>query len=418
MKIELHLLQNFPPSCLNRDDTNSPKDCEFGGVRRARISSQSLKRAMREHFRSAGSIPDEELTVRTKRTVDFMTAELAKLGRTGDGVPQAIELLLQAGNLAVKKEDEERKTQYLLFLPKLNLVDLASLANKNWEKLAAALKVPRQEEPTGKDAKKAKKKEKREAKDAASEALGEELEKKVRALLFGSSNAPELALFGRMIADEPGVNVDAACQVAHALSTHRVAMEFDFYTAVDDLKPHDDQGADMMGTIQFNSACFYKYSVVDVPQLARTLAGVDAAGTLTLKDREKAKAATLAYVEAAIHAVPSARQNGMAAWTKPALVLSTVRHRGMPLSLANAFVKPVRPGPGQDLVDESTRALAGHLADLAAMYGTDGATYRYAAERKALSLEGESFKPERRDSVADLVKALEADLNAWVEGQG
>lgn len=279
MKLELHILQNFPPSCLNRDDTNSPKDCEFGGVRRARISSQSLKRAMREYFRANGTVAPEEQTVRTKRVVDFVTAELGRLGHTGDKVPLVVELLLQVGGLALKKDDEDMKTQYLLFLPRRNLVTLANLAHQNWSKLEAAagdVKTPATTDgKDGKDAKKTKRKEKKEAKESATEVVGDNLGKEVQRLLFGSERAPELALFGRMIADAPDQNVDAACQVAHAISTHRVAMEFDFYTAVDDLKPNDNQGADMMGTTQFNSACFYKYSVLDLPQLARTLAGVD-----------------------------------------------------------------------------------------------------------------------------------------------
>lgn len=424
MKIELHVLQNFPPSCLNRDDTNSPKDCEFGGVRRARISSQSLKRAMREYFRLNSTFPADEETVRTKRVVEFVTAELERLGHTGETVPAVIELLLQVGSLKIKDDDEDRKTQYLLFLPRKNLVALADLAHRNWSKLEevvsaatkAATPADTKASKEAKDvqgAKKSKQKEKKDARKSATEALGD-LGDQVEDLLFGSRHAPELALFGRMIADAPEHNVDAACQVAHAISTHRVAMEFDFYTAVDDLKRNDNQGADMMGTTQFNSACFYKYSVLDLPQLARTLAGIDRGSSLSTEDRRRARTAALAYVDAAINAVPSARQNGMAAWTKPSLVLTASRAKGQPLSLANAFVKPVRAAPGTDVVEESATALSTHLTDLGRMYGTDGTTFRFVAERESLKLADRV----RMNSVPELLKELEADLTAWVEQGG
>lgn len=409
MKIELHVLQNFPPSCLNRDDTNSPKDCEFGGVRRARISSQSLKRAMREYFRANSSIAPEELTVRTKRLVEFVTAELQRFGHAGDRVPVAIERLLQVGGLALKKGDAEKKTEYLLFLPRQNLVELATLAHENWAALIAESAEPKA--PVEGEKKKTKKQEKAEAKDSAGEALGKELGDKVKALLFGAKHAPELALFGRMIADAPEHNIDAACQVAHALSTHRVSMEFDFYTAVDDLKPTDNQGADMMGTTQFNSACFYKYYVVDVPQLARTLAGTKPAEPLTAPERTRARDAVLAWVDAVINAVPSARQNGMAAWTRPSLVLASTRTSGQPLSLANAFVKPVRAGQQTDLVEESTKALAVHLADVSRMYGSAGVTHRYAGERESMKLPAE-----QQESVVALLAALGRDLDTWTKG--
>ena len=81
----------------------------------------------------------------------------------------------------------------------------------------------------------------------------------------------DVALFGRMLAVMPEKNQNAACQVAHAISTHAVEREFDFYTAVDDLKPEDTAGADMMGTVEFNSACFYRYAVVDWEKLVDNL---------------------------------------------------------------------------------------------------------------------------------------------------
>jgi CRISPR system Cascade subunit CasC len=262
------------------------------------------------------------------------------------------------------------------------------------------------------DSNKKKKNDKRAKVANASNALGDELTKKVRSLLFDASKTPELALFGRMITDKPHHNVDAACQVAHAISTHRVAMEFDFYTAVDDLKHRGDSGADMMGTIQFNSACFYRYSVLDLDQLARTLGGLDAKAKPSAAEKRAAIEATRAWVLATIQAIPSARQNTFAAFSPPALVLSASRTSGNPLSLANAFVRPVRPGgrDGDDLLSESAKALSKHLDEINAMYGSEGAKFR-------VSFLGDlpfvSSHVKREESQKALLAAIDADLAAW-----
>src|SRR5690606_24425278 len=112
---------------------------------------------------------------------------------------------------------------------------------------------------------------KKASKAAAQAAVPTKVAAAVQTLIKDVSNTPDLALFGRMIADEADWNTEAACQVAHALSTHRVGMEFDFFTAVDDLKPRDTAGSDMMGTVSFQSACFYRYACLDVAQLAKNL---------------------------------------------------------------------------------------------------------------------------------------------------
>jgi CRISPR system Cascade subunit CasC len=416
MKLELHLLQNFPPSCLNRDDTNSPKDCEFGGVRRARISSQSLKRAIRQDFSINQRVPESALAVRTKRIVERVAdLVLAKRSHDRNETELVIEKLLAVAGLeVVKKEGADTKTQYLLFIPSRSIEALAAIIGEQWDLLIKAFggaPDAKADEPKATDAKK-KKNEKKAKTAGASEALGEELTSRVRALLFDASKTPELALFGRMIADKPDHNVDAACQVAHALSTHRVAMEFDFYTAVDDLKPRGDSGADMMGTIQFNSACFYRYSVLDLDQLARTLGGLEARATPSPAEKKAAVEAARAWVLATIQAIPSARQNTFAAFTPPSLVLTASRTSGNPLSLANAFVRPVRPGsgPGEDLLAESAKALGKHLDEVAGMYGKEGATFRVAALG---DLPFTSQNASRANNQQDLLAAIDSDLAAW-----
>src|SRR5262249_17743101 len=140
-------------------------------------------------------------------------------------------------------------------------------------KLAQAASVAptdSREEPADKGKKKTAKEKKKEARQA----VPPELTAAAQGLLDGGK-AADLGLFGRMLADLPDPNIDAACQMAHALSTNKVNVEFDFYTAVDDLKPEDTAGADMMGTVEFNSSCFYRYVNIDLEQLRINLQGDD-----------------------------------------------------------------------------------------------------------------------------------------------
>lgn len=375
MKLELHLLQNFAPSCLNRDDTGSPKDCEFGGFRRARISSQCLKRSIRQAFDQHKLLAPGELAVRTKRLAKDIAETLQK--QHHKDLTQAL-LVAQAAILGAglafgeAKEGEEPKTQYLLFLPKRRIEQMAALLAKHWDKMLelgeskGAEKVEEAPaEASGKGAK-AKAKTGKQKKAEAEKNFPADLGKELQALFEDGRGSPELALFGRMIADKSEWNTDAACQVAHALSTHRATMEFDFYTAVDDLKPNDNQGADMMGTVQFNSACFYRYALVDLDQLGKNLAGPDASDENTKTLSQKALAA---FVRASLLAIPTGKQNSMAAQNLPSFVLAVLRG-GAPWSLANAFLKPVRASAEGDVMSASIEALDKHAGDLAKMYGS------------------------------------------------
>jgi CRISPR system Cascade subunit CasC len=360
MKIECHILQNFPPHCLNRDDTNSPKDCEFGGVRRARISSQCLKRAARDAFEQHQSFTEEQRAVRTKRIVEQARDLLVAEGRDPIEASGAIAALLTGAKLKTDPSKEEGgapKTQYLLFLPSRKIAQLAAIVQQHWDVLVA-LSGAASAEPAATDKGKAPK-PKSKAKDAAD--VPKEAKAAVLSLLKESHQTPEIALFGRMVADNADWNVEAACQVAHAISTHRVSMEFDFYTAVDDLKKESETGSDMMGTIQFNSACFYRYAVIDTEALAKNLGGTEQADLVAT--------ATKAFLEAFVHARPTGKQNSMAANTLPSLVLFTVRDGGEALSLANAFVQPVTvQNGGAGLVQNSAKAMAEHFSKLMRMY--------------------------------------------------
>jgi CRISPR system Cascade subunit CasC len=382
MFIEIHVLQNFAPSNLNRDDTGAPKDCTFGGYRRARISSQCLKRAIRAHFAEAKLFNADQLATRTKRIVDEATARLAKMGRPADEVPAAFGALLAGAKIGVK----EGKTEYLLYLGEDEIGKLAALCNQHWDVLKGA--APKA--GTKDDA--AKKKTAKEAKKDAKDSLPPEIQKAVTEVL-GSGKAVDLALFGRMLADMPEKNVDAACQVAHAISTNEVAMEMDFYTAVDDLKPDDTQGADMMGMVEFNSSCFYRYAKVDLGKLEENVQG----------DRKLAADAAIALVKSSVAAVPTGKQNSMAAHNPPSYVRVLLREGGEAWNLANAFLKPVRPAKGTDgdLAQISVAALDGHLEALKRMYGKDGIQSDLAS----------SLYDDKSLSMPDLLAKLEKTLS-------
>jgi CRISPR system Cascade subunit CasC len=364
MRIEVHLLQNFAPSCLNRDDTNSPKDCEFGGYRRARISSQCQKRSSRLYFQKHQLIPAEHLAERTKRLVRETADQLESVGKDRASAERAARAAITAVLPKTSPDSNgEVKTPYLLFLGRDEIRRFTELVKEHWDALTA-LPVPAA--PPAADTGSPPPRRGRgrgAAPPVETPRLPEGFEKAIKALLNGGK-AADLALFGRMLADLPEQNVDAACQVAHAISTNKVhRMEMDYYTAVDDLKPHDTAGADMIGTVEFNSACFYRYANIDLDQLQQNLQG----------DAELARTTLDAFLQSFVNGIPTGKQNTFAAHNLPSLVFSVVR-RGQPVSLANAFVKPVAvwSGTTESLVEKSITALDSYYGRLTKMYGDGG----------------------------------------------
>ena len=263
---------------------------------------------------------EAHLSKRTKNLIDELVRQLASDGRPEATVRRVVEFAVNGSGLATS----EGKTQYLLFLATDSIRQFAELIDRHWDELFALVpEAPADGKPV-KAAKDAKKKAKAEAPETLKAAL--------KTLLDGTK-AADLALFGRMLADLPDNNVDAASQVAHAISTNKVEMEFDFYTAVDDLQADAETGAGMMGTVEFNSSCFYRYANIDVTQLQKNL---DGDGELVVKTVE-------AFLRAAVVAIPTGKQNSMAAQNPPSFVLAVVRNSGL-WSLANAFVRPVASG--------------------------------------------------------------------------
>jgi CRISPR system Cascade subunit CasC len=348
--IEIHALQNFAPSNLNRDDTGAPKDAWFGGTRRARVSSQCLKRAVRSYFgekKAEGLFSSDELAVRTKRVYEAIADLLDGRHPKAEALARA-EIALSYVKL---KAAEGGKTQYLLFLGQKEIVFLADAIHQFWNQI-----VPEEKE--------AGEKPKGKGKKAAAGSAPKEVRDRIDSI-FNGGKAVDLALFGRMLADMPEKNQHAACQVAHAISTHAVEREFDFYTAVDDLKPEDTAGADMMGTVEFTSACFYRYAVVDWEKLKANLQS----------DAELAEKGLKAFLEGFVVAEPTGKQNTFAAHNHPEFVAISVRRNTAPRNLANAFETAVRVRKDESLTKVSAEKLVEKAKQLQAAYGGDEKTF-------------------------------------------
>lgn len=338
--IEIHALQNFAPSNLNRDDTGAPKDALFGGTRRARVSSQCLKRAVREYFKEQNS---DWVADRTKRIVDALKKRIQpklqdQKGFTEENLVKAIEVAISSlGSNKKVKVDKERKTDVLLFLSPKEIDSLEKVITESYADLLKAK-------------------------------LSDEVVQRVNDALDGENKSRlslDVALFGRMLAVMPEKNQNAACQVAHAISTHSVEREFDFYTAVDDLKPEDTAGADMMGTVEFNSACFYRYAAVDWDKLVSNLQN----------DMELASKGLRAFLEGFVVAEPTGKQNTFAAHNPPEFVAVSVRRNTAPRNFANAFETAIRIKKDELLTRRSAEELAKKAKVLQSAFGGEEKTW-------------------------------------------
>jgi CRISPR system Cascade subunit CasC len=365
MIIELHILQNFAPSCLNRDDTGAPKECEFGGYRRARISSQCIKRAIRRHS-VFQKLMEANGGVRTKQLIPEISKRLTTKGVKIDKLSRLLSDIFDEAGISSKGEDE--RTDLLFFIDKASIDKIVDLFHSN----------PLSLEKGGK-----------EIRSEVIKILGEILAESVR--------VPDIALFGRMLAIDPNkplgkknLNIDAACQVSHAISTNKVNVEFDYFTAVDDLQPEEKTGAGMVGTMEFNSACYYRYANIDVNQLVDNLLGKpwDKATADELKEaRALANTTIEAFIKASVNAVPTGKQTSMSAQNPPDFVFAVVRDSGA-WSLANAFAKPIYPGKDGDLIQQSVTALVNYWNRLARAYGEDGVKAKPAFSLIDITLDG------------------------------
>lgn len=296
--IDVNVIQTMPPNCANRDDTGSPKTCMYGGVRRARVSSQSWKRATREYFQ--GKVDESLLSVRTMKIVQMIVDKIKEIDSSideADAVKKAIDVLDKAGvKVKVKSKKKDNmdddsipEAQALFFMSNKQALNLAELAvSGNYDK------------------------------------------KKVEEAL-NKGHGIDIALFGRMVADNPLLNADASAQVAHAISTHRVETEYDYFTAVDEKAPEDNAGAGMIGTVEFNSSTLYRYATVAIHDLAKQLG-----------DKDVTALAIEEFVRAFLLSMPTGKQNTFANHSVPYAVYIALR-KDQPVSLAPAFESPIQP---------------------------------------------------------------------------
>lgn len=419
MNIELHLLQSFPTSNLNRDDVGQPKSVTFGGVVRGRVSSQCLKRSARTLFPQYG-LDRSELGERTKRLL-LITARLLddSLEGPSEEARGVVQQALAWMGFTIAEKD---LTQYLFFLGPKAAEELAAYCRDHWNdlieqdakrrKLQSELENAQEKlkQAEGDDRKKARTKvesvKTRIKKLDEVPAAKKKETKKAAERVLSAGRSVDIALFGRMIANNKDFNVDAASQVAHAISTHAVATEFDFFTAVDDLKANEadqDAGADMIGVVDFNAACYYRYANVNLDQLRSNLVS----GSEAQADDEEINAlmdrALSAWIRAFVNAVPSGKQNSMAAHTRPNTLLMVAREHGS-WNLANAFLKPVE---GTAVMEDSTERLFSHFNKLREFYGDEE-----IREVAASSLTGEVSGLKEGEAVSSLDTLVERALTA------
>jgi CRISPR system Cascade subunit CasC len=323
--VQLHLLTAYPPSNLNRDDSGRPKTAIMGGVQRLRISSQSLKRAWRTSDVFA-EVLGTRVGKRTQRIGQEVETHLLAQGIDAEKARAAARQVAAVfGKAKPADDDNPAFTEQLVFIAP--------------EERARAL--------------------------ALGEALASGTASEIKAgdVLVKADTAADIAMFGRMLADDPAFNRDAAVQVAHAITTHKSVVEDDYYVAVDDLKDsatREDAGTSFIGVSEYGAGVFYVYLCIDTALLKANLGG----------DAGLAQDATEALVRAAATVAPRGKQASFASRARASFLLAEAGDT-QPRSLAAAFLAPV-PDRSSDPLRASTERLLKLKADFAAGYGEAG----------------------------------------------
>jgi CRISPR system Cascade subunit CasC len=328
--VDIHVLQTVPPSNLNRDDAGTPKQAIYGGVRRARVSSQAWKRATRLAFEQRLHLPADRLGTRSKRIGRQLADRLAdRTGLTYDAARRIGDALLDKLEVTASRKKQE-ESAYLLFYGRAQLDRIVDLVADRARALSEL------------------------SDDELTKTAGEY---DVQAILT-SGHPIDVALFGRMVADLTALNVDAATQVAHAISTHAAEVEFDYFTAVDDAKDRvaEDAGAGMIGSVEFTSATLYRFATVGMHQLVDNL------------DRDVAAAlqALEAFLYGFVYSMPTGHQNSFGNRTLPSLVTVAVRD-DQPVNLVTAYENPIASRGG--IAAESARRLDRELSKASTSWG-------------------------------------------------
>lgn len=309
--VDFHVLQTVPPSCVNRDDTGSPKTAIYGGVTRARVSSQSWKHAMREKFRNE-QINDSMVGERTKKVFQLVKEEIEKLDPTKDAEKLTAKIMKEAG---FKADKSKMDLEALFFISSAQVKALAKCA------------------------------------------VDDITDKKILKEALQKNPALDMILFGRMVASDPSLNYDAAAQVAHSISTHAVQTEFDYFTAVDDCAPEDNAGAGHLGTVEYSSSTLYRYATVNTEELVKFL------------DVEDTSKAVKEFAKAFILSMPTGKQNTFANRTLPDAIYVTLRS-DQPVNLCGAFEKAI-PSSSSGFVEASKKALCSYTKEIYGMYSCE-----------------------------------------------
>ncbi|MBC3179747.1 type I-E CRISPR-associated protein Cas7/Cse4/CasC [Corynebacterium lujinxingii] len=327
--IDIHALQTVPPSLINRDDTGAPKSAIFGGVPRQRVSSQSWKRAIRRYFEE--NFDAQQIGDRSKRLPEKIAQRLIDAGVEQDEAIKRVEDLFKAAGIKTaiekpkKNDDSEEKpspyprTGYLLFLSQQQI-----------DRAVEELLARDGEKPSKAEAK----------------------------AILDTDHSVDMAMFGRMVADDAAYNVDASVQVAHAIGIHGSTPDFDYFTAVDDLAEEGEEtGAGMIGTVQMMSSTMYRYATINFDGLRKNLDSVDTA-----------RLAAEHFIEAFVSSMPTGKINTFANQTLPELVYVAVRDT-RPISLVNAFEVPVEAKQGASRRKVASDRLAQEARDVESVYG-------------------------------------------------
>ena len=375
MLYEIHMLKNYPPTNMNRDDTGAPKTCLFGGVMRGRVSSQCLKRSWRTSPSFRAEIGDENLGIRTRKLPVLVAEKLVGMGVSQEFADAIQPRLTGIGNKEGKETKDGNATAQVIFYAKEDIAAVAETVKELLDKCKSVKDV-----------------QKLKAKD-------------IQAAVSGADVRPvtlDIALFGRMVTSDAFRDVEASMQVAHAISTNKVSVESDYFTAMDDMlsgSSMDELGAAMIGDVDFNSSCYYVYASVDTDALAENLKYADNADEIVRK-------AIPALLRAMAFTDPSGKQNSFAGHVLPSVVMVECKEKKIPTSMVNAFVEPV--GKGGDLVKCSAEKLKDEVDMTARNFGLE------VRERLWFCVDKYDVKPETATKVCatfpELVEAVAGSL--------
>ena len=400
--INFHILISHSPSCLNRDDMNMQKSAIFGGRRRVRISSQSLKRTMRkspyyEQYLGKSSIRSRDLGLLKEEFLKELKDEF-----TEEVIQEALERFVKTRATAEENDDQadedtENESGKKLAVAPWIKEEFKILCGVVKDVQAAGL-TPEEEGKANKDFEKQKKPKKGDKKPLqyfrkklVAKKIESKMEESKAALLAAIGSAKDVALSGRMATSGLMTTVEGALAVAHVITTHTIDADIDWFTAVDDLQ---DLGAGHLDTQEFSSGVFYRYASLNIGQLQ---------GNLGNASREKALEVASHILHLMATVVPSGKQQSFAAHNLADLAM--VSFADVPVSLANAFEEPVKAGPGGGFLKSSIKTFHDYWQNVHAGYALDEMCGEFVIGQVQPPA---GIKP---------AKTLD-ELKAWVRGNG